>query len=224
MSEIISIQDQQYTFTFKDVCQELDKSRKTISKYIKADLLHPKKAKSKRNTLSYMFNKVDLQAFRDKEKRGEVDEKMGMVGKVGTKVGNKVGNDTKTTINKRGEGEKGKGGYGGNLGGKDDRERDNFGQLLDAKDETIELLKKQVADLAETKNNLLERGREHNILISQLQNQLALADPQKKQEQEGIVEEMEIETEPIQSPAKKEEEKKTSGRFIFNLFRAKKHF
>ncbi|GAI37358.1 unnamed protein product [marine sediment metagenome] len=50
--------------TFIEVCQVLKKSRKTISRYIKKGLLKPERIKSKRGTLEYRFNQVDLESLK----------------------------------------------------------------------------------------------------------------------------------------------------------------
>jgi len=50
--------------TYNEACKLLGKSRKTISRYIKKGLIKPEKIKSKRGSLEYRFNQVDLEGLK----------------------------------------------------------------------------------------------------------------------------------------------------------------
>ncbi|MBA7496896.1 hypothetical protein ES702_07505 [subsurface metagenome] len=50
--------------TFSEACTILKKSKRTVSRYIKNGWLNPEKIESKRGTLEYRFNRVDLLKFK----------------------------------------------------------------------------------------------------------------------------------------------------------------
>jgi len=53
-----------YNLTLFEACEFLNKSKKSISRYIRRGLLHPQRIKSQQGTLEYRFNKEDLEAFK----------------------------------------------------------------------------------------------------------------------------------------------------------------
>ena len=56
-----------FNLTLFEACEYLNKSKKSISRYIRRGLLHPKKVKSKQGTLEYRFSKADVEAFKAQE-------------------------------------------------------------------------------------------------------------------------------------------------------------
>jgi len=50
--------------TFNEVCKQLNRSRRTVSRYIKSGWLNPEKIESKRGTLKYKFKRNDLLKFK----------------------------------------------------------------------------------------------------------------------------------------------------------------
>lgn len=58
------MQDNQYNLTLFEACEKLSKSKKSISRYIRKGLLHPRQIKSKQGTLEYRFSESDLNAFK----------------------------------------------------------------------------------------------------------------------------------------------------------------
>jgi len=54
--------------TFSEACTILKKSKRTVSRYIKNDWLNPEKIESKRGTLEYRFNRIDLIKFKKPER------------------------------------------------------------------------------------------------------------------------------------------------------------
>lgn len=56
-----------FNITLFEACELLNRSKKSISRYIRRDLLHPKKVKSKQGTLEYRFSKADVEAFKAQE-------------------------------------------------------------------------------------------------------------------------------------------------------------
>lgn len=56
-----------FNITLFEACEYLNKSKKSISRYIRKGLLHPKRIKSQQGTLEYRFSKADLEAFKAQE-------------------------------------------------------------------------------------------------------------------------------------------------------------
>lgn len=53
-----------FNLTLFEACEYLNKSKKSISRYIRRGLLHPDKVKSQQGTLEYRFSKADIEAFK----------------------------------------------------------------------------------------------------------------------------------------------------------------
>lgn len=56
-----------YNITLFEACEQLSRSKKSISRYVRKGLLHPKKVKSQQGTLEYRFSESELKAFKEKE-------------------------------------------------------------------------------------------------------------------------------------------------------------
>ena len=56
-----------FNITLFEACELLNRSKKSISRYIRRGLLHPQEIKSKQGTLEYRFSKADLEAFKTQE-------------------------------------------------------------------------------------------------------------------------------------------------------------
>ena len=56
-----------YNLTLFEACELLNRSKKSISRYIRRGLLHPQRVKSQQGTLEYRFSKEDLEAFKLKD-------------------------------------------------------------------------------------------------------------------------------------------------------------
>lgn len=54
-----------FNITFFEACELLNRSKRSISRYIRRGLLHPQKIKSKQGALEYRFSKADIEAFFD---------------------------------------------------------------------------------------------------------------------------------------------------------------
>lgn len=57
-------QNQDYTLTLFEACEYLNKSSRTISRYIRRGILHPLAQKSRQGTLEYRFSKSELEAVK----------------------------------------------------------------------------------------------------------------------------------------------------------------
>jgi len=58
-------QNQDYTLTLFEACEYLNKSSRTISRYIRRGILHPLAQKSRQGTLEYRFSKSELEAVKN---------------------------------------------------------------------------------------------------------------------------------------------------------------
>jgi len=57
--------------SFDDVSRILNKSKRTISRYIKAGKLNPKKIKGKKGILEYSFNRSEVEGLKNSEVAGQ---------------------------------------------------------------------------------------------------------------------------------------------------------
>ena len=67
-----------FNITLFEACELLNRSKKSISRYIRRGLLHPQRVKSRQGTLEYRFSRADLEAFKlqetqDKTRRDRED-------------------------------------------------------------------------------------------------------------------------------------------------------
>lgn len=60
-----------YSLTLFEACEYLNRSKKTISRYIRQGLLHPQAIKSQQGTLEYRFSREDLEAYKTQETQGQ---------------------------------------------------------------------------------------------------------------------------------------------------------
>ena len=56
-----------FNITLFEACELLNRSKKSISRYIRRGLLHPERVKSQQGTLEYRFTKADIEAFKAQE-------------------------------------------------------------------------------------------------------------------------------------------------------------
>ena len=66
-----------YNLTLFEACEFLNKSKKSISRYIRRGLLHPQRIKSQQGTLEYRFNKEDLEAFKLQDTQDKTRQETG---------------------------------------------------------------------------------------------------------------------------------------------------
>jgi len=64
-----------FNITLFEACEILNRSKKSISRYIRRGLLHPKRVKSQQGTLEYRFDKEELEAFKHRqEQTGQIGQ------------------------------------------------------------------------------------------------------------------------------------------------------
>lgn len=59
--------DNEYNLTFFEACELLNRSKRTIGRYIRFGLLHPRHIKSSQGTLEYRFSRADLERFKNQD-------------------------------------------------------------------------------------------------------------------------------------------------------------
>lgn len=158
--------------TLEQVSQRLNKSKKTISKYIKQGKLTPERIRSKQGTLKYKFLESDIEAFSVGVDLGEMNPEQKQEPQEGNYQTRKEA----------------------------PREEEHLNQVR----ELTEVLKdqlnrkdEQIKSLSDKIDTLIERDRETNILLGQLQSKvLMIENPQERpEEEEGKEEKTEKKTE-----------------------------
>jgi hypothetical protein len=165
-----------FNLTLFETCEFLNRSKKSISRYIRKGLLHPRQVKSKQGTLEYRFSKEDIEAFRLREleqtdQTGHLEDKTGHQEEE-NKI--KTGREDRTEETKETE--------------KTGQETGHNNEIIDLLKETTGLLKEQlikkdeqIKDLGGKIDQLIERDRETNILLKGLQDKvLMLERPEDK--------------------------------------------
>ena len=66
-----------YNLTLFEACEYLNRSKKSLSRYIRRGLLHPQEIKSQQGTLEYRFSKDDLEAFKAQETQDKTRQETG---------------------------------------------------------------------------------------------------------------------------------------------------
>jgi len=123
--------------TLNEVCHELDKSKRTITRYVKKGLLNPEKVKSGNKTPEYRFSQSEVENLKNQNTRGQ-----------------------NTRQNQK----------------SDTKEDDTLSLLKD----NMKLLEKQLKAKDRQIKQMLDRQRETNYLIGQLQNKVLLLEDKTK--------------------------------------------
>jgi len=124
-----------YNITFSETCKVLKKSKRTVSRYVKAGKLNPQKIKSQKG-IQYRFSQSELESFKKLDTTGQMTRQ---------NIIDDKNNDTLSLIN-----------------------------------DTMKLLQKQLKAKDTQIKQLLERQREANILMGQLQNKVLMLEDRSK--------------------------------------------
>jgi hypothetical protein len=177
-----------FNITLFEACELLNRSKKSISRYIRRGLLHPERVKSQQGTLEYRFSKTDIEAFRLKE--AETKDETGQPDET-----SQTGQERQDTF--KAENIKDKEVLEETRPDTPDQTRRDKPQETGHSDEVITLLKEttgllkeqlkvkdeQIKDLGGKIDQLIERDRETNILLKGLQDKvLMLEKPQQPDE------------------------------------------
>ena len=166
-----------FNITLFETCELLNRSKKSISRYIRRGLLHPQEVKSGQGTLEYRFSKDDIEAFKILEAQPDQTRPDGTykareTGHFGEETGHqKDDNKAKTGTGDRTE-ETDKTGHKPEQTGHDS-------EVISLLKETTGLLKEQlikkdeqIKDLGGKIDQLIERDRETNFILKNLQDKV----------------------------------------------------
>jgi hypothetical protein len=174
----------EYSITLFEACEYLNKSQKTLSRYIRKGRITPLEVKSKQGTLAYRFSKVDLEALKLELEQESIDEarqdRQDTPDQTRQDIPafEKAHLSTKTKINQEQT--------------RQDRadrteQTGHPESIISLLKDTTELLKGQLAikdsqigTLNEQVHKLIERDRETNILLKGLQDRVMLLGPPDK--------------------------------------------
>jgi len=173
-----------FNITLFEVCELLNRSKKSISRYIRRGLLHPEKVKSQQGTLEYRFSKADIEAFKAQEAinaeearqdRTDQTEQTGQRGQTRQDTLKRENSLNKDDLDQSRQDKTEQTGH---------ERQDKTGQdseVITLLKETTGLLRsqlyikdKQISSLGGKINELIQRDRETNILIGQLQSKVLM--------------------------------------------------
>lgn len=172
-----------YNLTLFEACEILNRSKKSLSRYIRKGLLHPKQVKSKQGTLEYRFSESDLLEFREREKARQDRQDTGDETRQDTpstplpqENTESVATETKTEETRQDTPDR-----------TDETRQDNV--IVSLLKETTHFLKEQlqkkdeqIKDLGGKIDQLIERDREKNVLLKGLQDRLIMLEAPKTTE------------------------------------------
>ncbi len=183
-----------YNLTLFEACEYLNRSKKSLSRYIRRGLLHPEQIKSQQGTLEYRFSKEDLEAFKAQETQDKTRQETGDTPDKTSQSGQTEATPVKeakiqavkeeTRPDETDQPRQDKA-----------RETGQDSEIINLLKETTGLLKDQLAkkdeqikDLGGKIDELIQRDRETNILIGQLQSKVLMLEQPKDAIKADIVE------------------------------------
>ncbi len=183
-----------YNLTLFEACELLNRSKKSISRYIRRGLLHPQQIKSQQGTLEYRFSKADLEAFKLQETQDKTRQETGDTPDETSQSG-----QTEATPSKEAEikaiKDETRPDKAEQTSQDKTQETGQNSEIINLLKETTGLLKDQLAkkdeqikDLGGKIDELIQRDRETNILIGQLQSKVLMLEQPKDAIKADIVE------------------------------------
>jgi len=189
----------EYSITLFEACEILNRSKKTLSRYIRQGRLTPQKITSQQGTLEYRFSRADLDALKllldqeaQEQTRQDTPDQTGQTrqdtnqpfiplkAELTTEAGTEQAKTEQTRQSRRDE-------TGHDRADGTPLKEPETGIIAILK-ETTELLKgqltikdTQIGTLNEQVHKLIERDRETNILLKGLQDRLMLLEPPKQE-------------------------------------------
>jgi len=169
-----------FNLTLFEACEYLNKSKKSISRYIRRGLLHPQEIKSQQGTLEYRFSKADLEAFKLQEAQGKTrQDRQDETSQSGQTEPTEINTNKTKEIKEE--------------TGQDQTSQDRTEQtgqdteIITLLKETTGLLKgqlvkkdEQIKDLGGKIDGLIERSRETNLLMGQMQSKVLMLERPKE--------------------------------------------
>ena len=183
-----------YNLTLFETCELLNRSKKSISRYIRRDLLHPQQIKSQQGTLEYRFSRADLEAFKLQETQDKTRQETGdtpdETSQSGQTEATPIKEDKTKEIIEETRPDKAE-----QTSQDTPQETGQNSEIINLLKETTGLLKEQlvkkdeqIKDLGGKIDQLIERDRETNILIGQLQSKVLMLGQPKEAIKADIVE------------------------------------
>jgi hypothetical protein len=178
-----------YNLTLFETCELLNRSKKSISRYIRRGLLHRQQIKSQQGTLEYRFSKADLEAFKLQETQDKTRQETGDTPDETSQRG-----QTETTPIKEAKKkeiiEETRPDKAERPAKTSHKRQGQNSEIINLLKETTGLLKEQlvkkdeqIKDLGGKIDQLIERDRETNILLKGLQKKVLMLE--QKPEQTG---------------------------------------
>ena len=175
-----------FNLTLFEACEYLNKSKKSISRYIRRGLLHPQRVKSQQGTLEYRFSRADLEAFKLQETQDKTRQETGDKPDETSQSGQTEATPIKEAKIKEII-EKTRPDKAEQTSQDKTREAGQDGEIITLLKETTGLLKdqlnkkdEQIKDLGGKIDQLIERDQETNILIGQLQSKVLMLELPKE--------------------------------------------
>jgi len=172
-----------FNITLFEACELLNRSKKSISRYIRRGLLHPEKVKSQQGTLEYRFSKADIEAFKAQEALNAEQTRQDRTEETDQTGHNEPIKKAEFLENKDFKGQTEETRQDTPEQTRQDRteETGQDSEVITLLKETTGLLKEQlvkkdeqIKDLGGKIDQLIERDRETNILIGQLQSKVLM--------------------------------------------------
>jgi hypothetical protein len=169
-----------YNLTLFEACELLNRSKKSISRYIRRGLLHPQQIKSQQGTLEYRFSRADLEAFKLQETQDKTRQETGDTPDETSQSGQTEATPIKEAKTKEII-EETRPDKAEQTSQDKTQETGHDSEIINLLKETTGLLKEQlvkkdeqIKDLGGKIDQLIERDRETNILIGQLQSKVLI--------------------------------------------------
>jgi len=183
-----------YNLTLFEACELLNRSKKSISRYIRRGLLHPQQIKSQQGTLEYRFSRADLEAFKAQETQDKTRQETGDTPDETSQSGQTEATPIKKAkiqeIKEETRPDKAE-----QTSQDKPQETGHDSEIINLLKETTGLLKEQlvkkdeqIKDLGGKIDELIQRDRETNILIGQLQSKVLMLEQPKDAINADIVE------------------------------------
>ena len=174
-----------YNLTLFEACELLNRSKKSISRYIRRGLLHPQEIKSQQGTLEYRFSKADLEAFKLQETQDKTRQETGDTPDETRQSGQTEAETKKSEL--KAITDETRPDKAEQTSQDKPQETGHDSEIINLLKETTGLLKEQlvkkdeqIKDLGGKIDQLIERDRETNILIGQLQSKVLMLEKPKE--------------------------------------------
>ena len=183
-----------YNLTLFEACELLNRSKKSISRYIRRDLLHPQQIKSQQGTLEYRFSRADLEAFKLQETQDKTRQETGDTPDETSQSGQTEATPIKEAEIKEITDET-RPDKAEQTSQDKPQETRHDSEIINLLKETTGLFKEQltkkdeqIKDLGGKIDQLIERDRETNILLKGLQDKVLMLEQPKQPINGDIIE------------------------------------